>query len=216
MGFTHRAFVAAAVGFSASALAGCGSNGRLLSQSQSNQLSAQLNSVSQALQDGDCHGAENALAQFESRLASLNGVNSTLVANLNQGASTIQQLTSTRCAADVQTTPKRTKTTTSPKTTTTATQTTRSETTTGTATTGTLSTPTYSTPSTSTTGGTGPTGSTGTTGPTGATGPTNTDTSPNGGQGLGGSGTTTTTNGDGNGSDNGYGNGGTPGNGGNN
>jgi hypothetical protein len=203
MGFTHRAFVAAAVGLAASALAGCGSNGgRLLSQSQSNQLSAQLNSVSQALQDGDCHAAESALSGFESRLAALNGVNSTLVENLNQGASTIQQLTSTRCAGEVQTKPK--STTTSAKTTTTATLTTESDTTTTNTNTG-----PYLPPSTSTTGGTGPTGSTGTTGPTG------TNTSSNGGQGLGG-GTTTTTSGNGNGGDNGNGNGGIPGGGGNN
>jgi len=200
MGFTHRAFVAAAVGLAASALAGCGSNGRLLSQSQSNQLSAQLNSVSQALQDGDCHAAEGALSGFDSRLAALNGVNSTLVANLTQGASTIQQLTSARCAAELQTKPKPTNTTTSAKTTTTATQTTQSDTTTTN-----TSTNTYSSPSTSTTGGTSPTGTgTDTTGTT--------DTSPNGGQGLGG-GTTTTTNG--NGGDSGVGNGGIPGNGGN-
>jgi hypothetical protein len=209
MGFTHRAFVAAAVGFAASALAGCGSNGRLLSQSQSNELSAQLNSVSQALQDGDCQGAENALAQFDSKLAGLNGVNSTLVRNLNQGASTIQQLTSARCAAELQTQPRHVKTTASANTTTTATQTTESDTT-ATTSTFTDSTPTYSAPSTSTTGGTGPTGTDTSTTSTGTT-------SPNGGQGLGGGGTTTTsTDGTGNGGDNGYGNGGIPGNGGNN
>ncbi|HUY59207.1 MAG TPA: hypothetical protein VMV16_05820 [Solirubrobacteraceae bacterium] len=207
MGFTHRAFVAAAVGLAASALAGCGSNGRLLSQSQSNQLSAQLNSVSQALQDGDCHAAESALSGFESRLAALNGVNSTLVENLNQGASTIQQLTSTRCASFLQTKPKRTNTTTSAKTTTTSTQTTASDTTTTNTYTSTYTNP-YSSPSTSTTGGTSPTGTGTDTTPT-------TGTSPNGGQGLGG-GTTTTTSGNGNGGDNGVGNGGTPGNGGNN
>jgi hypothetical protein len=210
MGFTHRAFVAAAVGLAASALAGCGSNGRLLSQSQSNQLSAQLNSVSQALQDGDCRAAESALTGFESRLAALNGVNSTLVENLNQGASTIQQLTSARCAAELQAKPKHVKTTTSANTTTT--QTTQSGTTTTNTDTNTY-TYTDTTPTTSTTGGTGPTGSTGSTGPTG---PAGTTTSPNGGQGLGGGGTTTTTSGNGSGGDNGYGNGGTPGNGGNN
>jgi hypothetical protein len=210
MGFTHRAIVAAAVGLAASALAGCGSNGRLLSQSQSNQLSAQLNGVSQALQDGDCRAAESALSGFESRLAALNGVNSTLVENLNQGASTIQQLTSARCAAELQTKPKQVKTTTSAKTTTTSTQTTESDTTTTNTDTNTY-TYTDTTPTTSTTGGTGPTGPTGTTGPPGTT---NTSTSSNGGQGLGGG--TTTGNGNGNGGDNGYGNGGTPGNGGNN
>jgi hypothetical protein len=216
MGFTHRAFVAAAVGLAASALAGCGSNGRLLSQSQSNQLSAQLNSVSQALQDGDCRAAESALSGFESRLAALNGVNSTLVENLNQGASTIQQLTSTRCASSLQTKPTRTKPRTTAETTTT--QTTQSDTTTTNTDTNTY-TYTNTTPTTSTTGGTGPTGPTGSTGPTGTTGPAGTTTSPNGGQGLGGGGTTTaTTNGNsnGNGGDNGYGNGGIPGNGGNN
>jgi hypothetical protein len=211
MGFTHRAFVAAGVGFAASALVGCGSSGRLLSQPQSNQLSAQLNSVSQALQDGNCHDAENALSRFESKLAALNGVDSTLVENLKQGASTIQQLTSTQCASQAQTTPKHAKTTTSAKTTTTATQTTQSDTAATTSTyTNTYSTPSYSTPTTNTTGGSPPTGGTTTAGTT---------TSPNGGQGLGGTGTTSTTtstNGQGNGSDNGYGNGGIPGHGGGN
>jgi hypothetical protein len=212
MGFTHRAFVAAAVGFAASALAGCGSTGRLLSASESNQLSTQLNSVSQALNDGDCHTAESALSGFEGRLAALNGVNSTLVSNLNQGASTIQQLTSVKCASYAQTKPKRPKTTTSANTTTTATQTTQSDTTTTSTYTNTYTQPTYSAPLTSTTGGTSPTGTgTDTTG-TDTTATTN--TSPNGGQGLGAGGTTTTTSTYG--GDNGYGNGGTPGNGGGN
>jgi hypothetical protein len=213
MGFTHRAFVAAAVGFAASALAGCGSTGRLLSASESNQLSTQLNTVSQALSEGDCQTAESALSAFEGRLAALNGVNSTLVSNLNQGATTIQQLTSAKCASYAQTKPKRPKTTPRAKTTTTtATQTTLSDTTTTSTYTNTYTQPTYSAPSTSTTDGTSPTG-TGTD-TTGTDTTATTYTSPNGGQGLGAGGTTTTTNTYG--GDNGNGNGGIPGNGGGN
>jgi hypothetical protein len=211
MGFTHKAFAAAGVGFAACALVGCGSSGQLLSQSESNQLSTQLNSVSQAMQDGDCRSAESALYAFENRLAALNDINSTLVANLTQGATTVQQLTSARCASRVQTAPNRPHTTTTAKPATTPTQTQANTTT---STTGGASPTSPNTTTTDTTGGASPTSPT-----TTAT----TTTSPNGGQGLGGAGTTTT-GGDGNGSGSGngsgngygYGNGGIPGGGGGN
>jgi hypothetical protein len=188
MGFVHRAFVAAGVGFAVSAIVGCGSNGRLLSQSESNQLSAQLNSVQQALNDGQCRAAEDALANFENRLAGLSGVNSTLVQNLNQGASTIQALTSVRCAASTHTTPKHTH----PKTTTiTSSQTTTTDTNTQPTTTIDTNTEPIYTQTTSTTGGGSLTGTVSTSTTTSTSTSTST-TTPSGGQGLGAGGSTST------------------------
>ena len=196
MGFAHRASVAAGVGFAAAAIAGCGSSGgRLLSQSQANRLTAELNNVQQTLDDGECTGAQRYLTQFQNDLNQLGSVNATLVANLNQGASTIQSLTnaSSECKSDTVTTPKKTSTTktrTTPTTTTTATQTvpTFTEPTT-TYPTQTYSTPTYSTPTTSTTGGQGIGSNTNT---LGTTSTPSTTTTPSGGTGLGDTYTATT------------------------
>ncbi len=126
MGFVHRAFVAAGVGFAVSAIVGCGSSGgSLLSQSQANTLSGQMNQVQLALAEGECVLAQRYLSDFQNRVSQLGEVNSTLLANLNQGASTIASLTSTQCAGQTVTTqrPHTTRTRTSPTTTTTATQT---------------------------------------------------------------------------------------------
>jgi hypothetical protein len=187
MGFVHKAFVAAGVGFAASALVGCGSSGRLLSQSESTRLTAQLNSVSSALYAHRCTDAESALSNFQNAVEKLNGVDSTLVSNLNQGASTIEQLTSTQCDTFTQT---RTRTATTPThtatthTVTTVTTDTYTAPTTTTETTSTYTTPTYSTATTSTTGG-GPL--------TGTTSTATTTLPPSGGQGLGNTSSSTTT-----------------------
>jgi hypothetical protein len=136
MGFAHRAFVAAGVGFAAAAIVGCGSSGgSLLSASQSNNLAEQLNRVTQSLNDSDCTQARAELADFRASVDSLGGVNATLISNLDQGASTIQSLTNTDCQTPV-------------KTTTTVKQT-RPKTTTQTTTTQT--TPTFTVPTTTTT-----------------------------------------------------------------
>jgi hypothetical protein len=192
MGFVHRAFVAAGVGFAASAIVGCGSNGRLLNESEASHLTAELNSVSSALYEGRCTAAQSELTNFQGSLANLKGVNSTLVANLDQGASTIEQLTDAKCAAEYRpshTTTTRTHTATT-RTSTTPTTTTYTTPSTSTYTTSTYSTPTYSQPSTSTTGGSSPTGTTAT---TVTSTPATTPTNPSGGQGIGGSGGSTTT-----------------------
>src|SRR5579875_1449211 len=105
MGFAHRAFVAAGVGFAAAAIVGCGSGGgSLLSASQSNTLSEQLNRVTQALNDSDCGLARQYLADFQSTVDSLGGVNATLISNVDQGASTIQSLADQECQTPVNTT----------------------------------------------------------------------------------------------------------------
>lgn len=184
MGFVNRAFVAAGVGFAVSVIAGCGgSGGRLLSASESNRLSEQLNHVTQALDQQHCADAQRYLLQFQSTLHNLGAVNSTLIANLDQGASTIQSLASSDCRTVTTTTPKRPR----PKTTTTttATQTTPTFTAppTTTYTTPAYTQPTYSQP-TNTTGGTAP--------GTGTTSTTTSVTTPSGGTGLGGAGDTST------------------------
>jgi hypothetical protein len=193
MGFAHRAFVAAGVGFAAAAIVGCGSSGgSLLSASQSNNLSEQLNRVLQAMDDSNCAQARLYLSDFQTTVDNLGGVNSTLISNLDQGASTIQSLADRDCQTPVRTvtTPKKTH----PKTTTetTPTQTTSTftvPTTTTTYTAPAYTTTTYSTPSTTTTGGSCP--DCGTTTTTTSTVPTT--TTPTGGTGLGGSTDTSTT-----------------------
>lgn len=184
MGFAHRASVAAGVGFAVAAIAGCGSSGgSLLSASQANTLSEQLNTVEQALDNNACTTAQRALSRFQNTLDGLSGVNSTLLENLDQGASTIATLTSNECQTRTVSTPKKThpKTTTSTVTTTTATQTIPTVTTqtTPTYTTTTYTTPTETTPYTSTTGGYSPTG-----GSTTTTATDTTTTPSSGGQGL--------------------------------
>jgi hypothetical protein len=195
MGFAHRAFVAAGVGVAVLAIAGCGnSGGRLLSQSEANRLTADLNNVQQALDGGDCTLADRYLAAFQNSVNQLGGVNSTLLANLNQGESTIQSLTSasSECRSGTTTTPRThtTKTHTSSTTTTTATQTvpTFTEPTT-TYPTQTYTTPTYTEPTT-TNGGQG-LGTTSTSDTTSTSTSTSTTTQ-SGGTGLGDSFTSTT------------------------
>jgi hypothetical protein len=198
MGFAHRAFVAAGVGFAVSAIVGCGSSGgRWLSAAESNTLNEQLNKVTQALDDRSCSAARQYLADFQATVNNLGGVNSTLISNLDQGASTIQSLASSECQIHTATTPKKThtKTATATTTSTTATETTPTFTTPSTTyTQPTYTQPTYTQP-TDTTGGTCPTcGVTTST----STSTASSTTTPSGGSGLGGSdtstsGTTTTT-----------------------
>lgn len=192
MGFANRAFVAAGVGFAVSAIVGCGSSGgRLLSATESNRLSEQLNRVTEALAEQRCSTARQYLSQFQATVANLGEVNSTLISNLDQGASTIESLANSACQTQTATTPKKTHSNTSTNTTTTTqkTQTYTNPTTT------TYTQPTYSqtyTQPTNTTGGTCPTcgGTTATTSTTTDTTPST--TTPNGGTGLGGTDTSTT------------------------
>ena len=90
----NRAFVAAGVGFAVSAIAGCGSSGRTAAiavavepaerAAQPRHAGAGLGSVLRSAAIPD--------AISRTRVAKLGDVNSTLIANLNQGASTIQSL----------------------------------------------------------------------------------------------------------------------------
>src|ERR1700722_11267279 len=142
MGFAHRAFVAAGVGFAVSAIVVCGSSGgSWLSASQSNKLGEQLNRVTQALDEQRCSDARQYLADFQSTVDGLGGVNSTLISNLDQGANTIQSLADSDCQTVTTTKPTHPKTT--PTTTKSATQTTSTFTVPSTTTT--YSTPAYTT-----------------------------------------------------------------------
>jgi hypothetical protein len=179
MGFANRAIVAAGLGFAVSALVGCGGSGGLLSGSQADRLNNQLSQASQDLAAYQCRDATRDITNFRNSVDSLNSVNATLIGNLDQGASTIQQLASTECPVDRQTRTTKTATTRT-NTDTTATTTTN---------TATDTTPTQTTPSTTVITLTTPTDTT-----TTGTGTTGTSTTPgSGGTGFGGT-TTTVTN----------------------
>ena len=207
MGFAHRAFVAAGVGFAASVLVGCGSSGggTLLSTSQASNLTAQLNRVSAALNAQDCSQAQQYLQDFQTSVENMGGVNSTLISNLDRGVSTVESLANQDCRTTV-TTPK---THTRTQTTTTATQTTQTFTnpSTDTYTQPTYTQPTDTTTSTDTTPATNTSGggclTCGISTTTATTTSTPTVTNQSGGGGLGGtdtsasSSTTTTDNGGG-------------------
>ncbi len=97
MGFANRAIVAAGLGFTVFAIAGCGGSGSLLSSSQADRLSGQLASISNALNNGSCHTASAEITSFERSVAALQSVNSTLVRSLAQGARTVSQLAVRDC-----------------------------------------------------------------------------------------------------------------------
>jgi hypothetical protein len=186
MGFANRAIVAAGLGFAVSALVGCGGSGSLLSSDQANRLSTQLEQASQDIASYHCKSADTDISNFRSSVDSLNSVNSTLIRNLDQGASTISDLASRDCPVSYQTT------TTKQTTSTTRTATVKTDTdTTPTTTTATDTTTTQTTPTTTVI--TIPTTTdTTTTGTDTGTTTTGTDTTPSGGTGLGDTTTTST------------------------
>jgi hypothetical protein len=193
MGFANRAIVAAGLGFAVSALVGCGGSGSLLSNSQANRLDNQLSQAADDLASYRCVRAAGDITAFRNAVDSLNTVNATLIRNLDQGASTIQELASRECPTytrtQTQTTkPQTTTRTDTTKTNTNTTATATTDTSTDTTTTQTQTQPTttvitFTTPTDTTTTGTDTTGTT-TTG-------TGTTTTPSGGTGFG-TGTTTT------------------------
>ncbi len=191
MRFPQRAGAATAAVLTAAIVAACGgSSGHWLSAAQANQLTADLNNVSTALDSGSCSQAQQYLRRFQSAVSSLNNVNSTLVANLNQGVSTVESLASSTCHVSVAPTPKPPKRHTHTSTSTTPTQTVPAFTNTdGQPTTSTPTQPTTSVSSTSTTGGASPvTPTTATTPTTTAPGSGATTTTPYTGPGTSGGG----------------------------
>jgi hypothetical protein len=162
MGFGSRASLAAILGFAAAFVVACGSSGNgLLSPGQSSSIAAQLTAISNAVQAGHCGGATVASHRLTNLITDLpSGVNQKLVANLGQGASTVQELAAKDCTTQSTSTP----TVTVPPTTTqasTPTQTATSTQTTPPTTTTTTSTTTTPPPTTATNGGgTGTSGNT--------------------------------------------------------
>jgi hypothetical protein len=160
MGFGSRALLAAVLGFAAAFVVACGSSSNgLLSSGQSSSIAAQLTAISNAVQAGHCGKATSASHHLTDLVAGLPaGVNQKLVANLGQGASTVQELAAKDCTTKSTSTPTVTAPTTSTQTSTTTqtqTQTTSSTTTT--------TTPTNTTPPPTTAtngGGTGTSSST--------------------------------------------------------
>jgi hypothetical protein len=170
MGYAPRAMLAGGLGFALSFLVACGGGSGLLSADQANTLNSQLDQIANAVNSGQCNAAADAVTTFSNSIVNLPpSVSATLTRNLQQGASTVQQL----AAQDCQHTTSSTTSSTSTSTTSTSTPST---------TTSSSTTPT----STSTSSSTSTTTSTATT-PT-SSGTTST-TSGSGGAGLGGGGT---------------------------
>jgi hypothetical protein len=125
MGFGSRASLAAILGFAAAFVVACGSSGNgLLSSGQSSSIAAQLTAISNAVQAGHCGKATVASHRLTNLIVALpSGVNQKLVANLGQGASTVQALAAKDCATQSTSTPTVTVPTTSTQASTTVTQT---------------------------------------------------------------------------------------------
>lgn len=114
-----RALLAGGLGFAVSCLAACGGGAGLLSPDQANTLSAQLDQVSSAVNSGNCGAAASQSQTFNNSVAALpQTVNSTVRANLIQGASTVGELAVRNChTTTTPTTPTATTATTSTATT---------------------------------------------------------------------------------------------------
>ena len=154
MGFGSRASLAAILGFAAAFVVACGSSGNgLLSSGQSGSIASQLTAISEAVQAGHCGKAAAASRDLTNVIVALpKSVNQKLVANLGQGASTVQELAAKDCAAASTPTPTVTSPTTSTQTTS-STQTTTSTQTTSSTTTTTAQTTTTPPQTTATNGG---------------------------------------------------------------
>jgi hypothetical protein len=191
MHYAPQALLAGGLGFAVSFLVACGGGSGLLTADQANNLNSQLDQVSSALDAGQCDAAASAAAGLRNAVENLPAsINSTLVSNLKQGASTVGDLATTECHSQT------TKTTTTPttSTSTTSTTSTQSTTTTPSTTTSSSSTTTTAPPQTVTTTATTTTGS-GTTSTAGGSG----GAGLLGGGGGSGSGGAGTGNGNGNG-----------------
>jgi hypothetical protein len=133
MRFAARAVLAGGLGFAVSLIvAACGGGSGLLSGDQANTLNGQLDQVNSAVASRNCGAAVNASQSFGNAVANLpQTVNTTLRANLNQGASTISDLASKDCrTTTIPTTPTATATTATATTTTATTQSSTTSTTT--------------------------------------------------------------------------------------
>jgi hypothetical protein len=142
-------FLAAVLGVAAAALVACGSSGGersdLIPQRSADRLKSALSDVEQSVDDGDCTGAERAIARARGVLVNLpRAVDDRLVARLRQGIDNLQKIAPDACRQDTTSTETTTQTTTPEQTTPTETATTE------TSTTPTSSTSTTTTPTTTT------------------------------------------------------------------
>src|SRR5437763_16631169 len=94
MRYVPRALLAGGLGFAVSFLVACGGGAGLLSSDQAGNLNSQLDAVSSAVDAHNCGAADSAAASFGHAVANLpSTINTTLAANLDQGASTLANLT---------------------------------------------------------------------------------------------------------------------------
>ena len=90
-------------GAGAVALASCGGNSdaKLLPGTTANQIESNLDQVQQLVEDGDCIGAENAVAEVTAEVEGLNDVAGKLKAALEEGASRLSEVVS-RCEEETE------------------------------------------------------------------------------------------------------------------
>lgn len=164
MRFAVKVVSLGVLGLAAALLVACGDRSHLLSGAQASSLQDAIGSVQSACAAGRSAQAAQAAQTFSDRVAALppGSVDRRLIANLQQGAATLDALVARTCTGT--TTPTTTTGTTTTPTTTTGT------TTTPTTTTGTTTTPTVTTPTTPTTPTAPDNGGTTTTSPTGPPG----------------------------------------------
>jgi len=168
MRFAVKVVPLGALGFAVALLVACGSSNGLLSGSQAQNLQAALSSVQSACSGGRSAQASRAAQSFADRVNALPGgtVDRKLIANLQQGAATLQTLAPQTCTGTTSTATTPTVTTTTTPTTTTATTVTTTTQPT-TPTTPTTPTPPPTTPTTTPNNGGGSTGGGTTTGNSG-------------------------------------------------
>ena len=170
MRFAVKVVPLGALGFAVALLVACGSGNGLLSGSQAQNLQAALSSVQSACSAGKPARAATAAQSFADRVNALPGgtVDRKLLANLQQGASTLEALAPQTCTGTTSTATTPTVTTTTTPTTTATTVTTTTQPTTPTNPT----TPTPpTTPATTPNNGGGSTGGGTTTGTSGGASP---------------------------------------------
>lgn len=154
-----RALLAGGLGLTVSlAVAACGGGSGLLSADQAASINGQLNQISNALASGNCQAVSSATVDLSNAVANLpSSVNPTLRSDLDQGVSTVGQLSNQQCkpapaTTQTSTTSTSTTPTTTSQTTPTSTTTSTTSTTTSTPTTTSTTETTPATPGTTSTG----------------------------------------------------------------
>ncbi len=100
MGLRSRAFLAGGLGFAAAFVVACGGSNGLLTSGERNTLSTRLDSLSAAVNSGNCSAATSAANAFNTAVGNLPpSVSTKLVQNLGDGAQTVKQLAATDCSS---------------------------------------------------------------------------------------------------------------------